>query len=140
MEFVFIIQSPHALKSMLSDEELNLLCDSAVGFGKAYRQANGICILYVVLYSVGSIFHKAHLVERHAPIIARRFETIDQLSEEGGELVHLRLKTAALMCRIMRDSAARIRASFCVKRQAGRRRIQARDQAKGCPLSSIDAQ
>ena len=102
MEFVFIIQSPHALKSMLSDEELNLLCDSAVGFGKAYRQANGICILYVVLYSVGSIFHKAHLVERHAPIIARRFETIDQLSEEGGELVHLWLKTAALVCRTMR--------------------------------------
>ena len=114
-----------------------MLCDSAVGFGKAYRPANGIGILYVVLYSVVSIFHKAHLVERHAPIIARRFETIDQLSEEGGELVNLWLKRAALMCRTMRDSAARIRATL---RQAGRGRIQARDQAKGCPLSSIDAQ
>jgi hypothetical protein len=87
---------------MLSDAQLDLLSDSAIGFGKAYRQANGI----------GSMFHKAHLVERHVPGIARRFGTIGKFSEEGGESVHVWYKRAALMCRTMKNSAARIRATL----------------------------
>ena len=58
------------------------------------------------------MFHKAHLVERHVPIIARRFGTIGKFSEEGGESVHVWYKRAALMCRTMRNSAARIRATL----------------------------
>lgn len=87
---------------MLTDAQLDLLSESAVGFGLAYRLAN----------EVYSMFHKAHLVERHVPDIARRFGTIGKFSEEGGESAYVWYKKAAMMCRTMRNSAARIRATL----------------------------
>ena len=87
---------------MLTDAQLDLLSESCTEFGKAYRKANGD----------DSMFHKAHLVERHVPGVARRFGMIGKFSEEGGESVHVWNKKAAIMCRTIKNSAARSRASL----------------------------
>lgn len=87
---------------MLSDEEINRVDVCATSFGAAFRAAHGN----------DSMFHKAHLVEKHVPLAVRKFGTLGRLSEEACESMHVWYRKAAHLCRTIKNQEARARATL----------------------------
>jgi hypothetical protein len=98
---------------MLTDDEISELCVKCEKSGADFR----------VVFTDKHQTPKGRWLERHVPLIAKRFGAIGKFGCDGGEATHPQWKNIAVLCRHIRNPGARLLAT--------KRLFEARQRTKG---------